>query len=428
MTSPDSPPNPVETLRDLFLAGVGAADPFAAVQHALSDQRAPDSAKGRLHIIAFGKAANQMMRAALMHFQPQRPATAIIVTNYENAAPIAGCTCFAAGHPVPDENGLAAAQAVMDAVQDLGAEDQVLCLISGGGSALMPAPAPGVSLADKIALNKLLLAQGFDIETTNLVRQQVSTLKGGGLARLAHPARVRALILSDVIPDNVSAIASGPTASPLGTAEQAIAVLRNKGCWAALPASIKTRLTSQAAQDDAPRSHAVNQIVGSNSQSLAAIEKAARAKGLDGAIVSGHLLGDVAEAANEIISGARDPRNAGHDLLIWGGETTVTLTGTGRGGRNQELALRVALRADEIAGNWVFLSGGTDGRDGPTDAAGGCVDPGTARKIALAGLDAPALLANNDSHAALAAADALLHTGATGTNVADVQMLLRKRD
>jgi hydroxypyruvate reductase len=400
----------------LFQAAVAAADPAGALRRAFLAHPAPAPSQGGAYIvIAVGKAAVPMAEAAL-DMLTGAPVRALVVTNYENARPLAGATVMAAGHPVPDENGAAAGAAVADLLQSAGEQDRVIALISGGGSALLPAPAKGLTLADKVAVNRLLLANGFEITEINLIRQQLSRLKGGGMLRLAAPAPVTGYILSDVIGDDLRAIASGPTVAPLGTKGDARRLLQRRGLWADLPVAVRAHLdTPEDAQANVPKAR--NHLIGSNRASLAA---AAAACGAGARIVNDRLVGDVAAAAAEIVSAAAtsDP------CLIFGGETTVTLHGTGKGGRNQELALRVAMTMPDLGRPLVFLSGGTDGRDGPTDAAGGIVDGGTLARIRKAGGDPAALLADNDSHRALGLAGDLLITGATGTNVADVQILL----
>ncbi|MEZ5911432.1 MAG: glycerate-2-kinase family protein [Paracoccaceae bacterium] len=218
-----------EALR-LFQAGLAAADPAAVVDAELS--RAPLAPGLRWHVIAIGKAARRMAEAALARVDA---ASALVVTNYENAAPLPGAEVLAAGHPVPDENGARAGQRVLARLAELGPGDAVLALISGGGSALLPAPAEGMTLADKAEVNRLLLASGAEIGQMNLIRQQLSRLKGGGFLAAAAPAPVRALILSDVVGDDLRAIASGPTVAPLGTRAEASAILRDLGLWERLP-------------------------------------------------------------------------------------------------------------------------------------------------------------------------------------------------
>lgn len=406
--------------RALFDAAVQAADPALALRRTLAHAPFPAPAPGgRWLVIAAGKAAVPMLRAAL----PLLPgAQAIAVTNDENHTEIPGATVYSAGHPVPDARGERAAQVVMQALAGAGAGDRVIALISGGASALMPAPVEGVSLADKIAVNRLLLAHGLGITEMNLVRQNLSRLKGGGFVRLAAPAPVSAYILSDVIGDDLRVIASGPTVGPIGGPAEARAVLQAAGVWPALPPAARAVLESESPGTD-PAPLARNHLIGSNRQSLKAMQAAVPA-GWQARIVDDALTGDVGVAAERILASAVEAPAGRPQCLIFGGETTVTLRGKGLGGRNQELALRVALGAQGLGREWVFLSGGTDGRDGPTEAAGGIVDPGSLGRMAGAGVDAGALLADNDSNRALASSGDLLITGATGTNVADVQVLL----
>lgn len=390
------------TVCRIFEAGVAAADPHAAVMRHLQDVPPPAL------IVAVGKAAMRMAQAALERFAGVR---CLVVTNYENAGPLAGATVMASAHPVPDANGAAAGRAVLAALR--ATPGPVLALISGGGSALLPAPVAGISLADKAAVNAALLASGLDIVQMNLVRQQLSQIKGGGMLRAASPHQVSALILSDVVGDELSAIASGPTVPPLGTAAQARDILLRAGIWKGLPASVKVHLSVDHPVEELPAGH--NLLIGSNAQSVAAMAAAA-----PHARVLAPVAGDVALAAKVLCASARQ------GVTLWGGETTVVLRGSGRGGRNQELALRIAIEAQARGWtDWTCLQGGSDGRDGPTDAAGGLVDQGTLARIKAAGGDLDALLANNDSYAALALANDLLITGATGTNVADLGVLIR---
>ncbi|MFD1341081.1 glycerate kinase type-2 family protein [Litorisediminicola beolgyonensis] len=409
-----------DTLRDsarsIFEAGVDAADPARALRRALEAQPFPD-ARGRRILIAIGKAAPRMMAEALTHISG--PHDALVVTHHENTAEVPGATVLRAGHPVPDAAGADAARQVMALLDGATEEDRVIALISGGGSALVPAPAGAMSLADKAKVNELLLAGGLDIVRMNLVRQQLSDLKGGGFLRHAAPAEVTAYILSDVIGDDLRAIASGPTVGPIGGREDAVALLKEEGLWDRLPDAARSHL--ETARDLPPLPEAHNHLIGSNGQSLDAMAEAARGSGWETRIVSDRLIGDVADAAETVLASFAPVERP--TALLFGGETTVEIRGDGRGGRNQELALRVAMGAPDRPG-WCFLSGGTDGRDGPTDAAGGVVDAGTASRIAGAGKDAAALLENNDSYAALDAAGDLLRMQATGTNVADLQVLL----
>jgi len=391
---------PRDRAKAIFAAGVAAADPTLAVQKHIGDVTETPAL-----ILAVGKAAGAMVGPAMARF-PQ--AQALVVTNYENVKDITGATVYAAGHPVPDAAGADAARAVMAALA--ATKGPVLALISGGGSALLPAPVAGVSLADKAALNALLLGAGLDIVAMNLVRQQVSQLKGGGLLRQAK-GPLTALILSDVVGDDLSAIASGPTVAPLGTSKDARNILKDSGIWQKVPASIQAHLQADVAPPPLPEAR--NILIGSNRQSVAEMAE----KTPDAKVLRDAVEGDVADAAKLICD------QAGPGVTLWGGETTVVLKGDGRGGRNQELALRIALEAQ--ARGWekfTCLQGGTDGRDGPTDAAGGLVDQGTLGRIT----DLDARLANNDSYAALEQAGDLLMWGATGTNVADLGVLIRE--
>ncbi len=419
----------------LFRAGVAAADPVRAVRAALARRPlAPPPEGGVTHVIAVGKAARGMAAAALPRVPA--PGRALVVTNPENARPLEGAEVMAAGHPVPDEAGRAAARAVIALLGQAGARDRILALISGGGSALLPAPVEGITLGDKAEVNRLLLASGADIHAMNLVRQQLSRLKGGGFLALAAPAGVRALLISDVIGDDARVIASGLTAPPLGTRAEARALLERLGVWEALPEAVRAHL-ERPAPPASPLPEADNEIIASNAASLAAMACAARSMGASAGadahvrVFPAPLTGDVADAARRIM----DFAGSGPGICLFGGETTVRLgrqggepgKGAGRGGRNQELALRLALLA-EAAGwrDYAFLSGGTDGRDGPTDAAGGLVDAATPARIRAAHVDPQAALARNDSYHALKAAGDLLITGPTGTNVADLQVLIRR--
>lgn len=408
--------------RRLFDIAVRAADPALALRAGLAENPVERPVKnGRYLVVSVGKAAIPMVEEAL-RLLTDAPVVALAVTNYENARDVPGATVMASGHPVPDENGRRAGEAVADLLSGATANDQVVALISGGGSALLPAPVEGVSLSDKAEVNKLLLANGYEITEINLIRQQLSRLKGGGMLRLAAPAPVTAFILSDVIGDDLRVIASGPTVSPIGTPEMARALFEERDLWALLPDSVRTHLENSETRRDA-QPQVRNFLIGSNRKSLQVVHKACEHVG--SRIVSNELIGDVASACEVILRAAEQLPVGEPACLIFGGETTVVLRGNGRGGRNQELALRVAIFAPaRLKRPFLFLSGGTDGRDGPTDAAGGLVDEHSAERMRMAGVDPEALLANNDSYAALAASGDLLMTGATGTNVADVQILL----
>ncbi|AZV80237.1 DUF4147 domain-containing protein [Parasedimentitalea marina] len=414
-----------DTALALFHAAVMRADPALALRDQLAAAPLPPLPDGgRTIIIALGKAASPMMRQALLMIP--EPRQALSVTNPENLCDIPGATTLAGAHPIPDETSAAAGRAVIELLQTASAKDRVVALISGGGSALMVAPALGLTLADKAAVNAALLASGIEINEMNLIRQHLSDLKGGGFLRHAAPAPVTAFILSDVIGDDLRAIASGPSVSPIGTRSQARDVMQRAGIWQAAPTAVQSLLNAaETVHEERPQ--ADNTLIGSNRHSLQAMLEAAT--GWDAQVVSDTLIGDVEVAAHSILDAALAAPTNRPVALIFGGETTVQIKGSGLGGRNQELALRLAkLGSERLDGDWLFLSGGTDGRDGPTLAAGGIVTPQTWAEIRNSGADPEALLKNNDSNAALAAADALLTVGGTGTNVADVQIFLRRAD
>jgi hydroxypyruvate reductase len=399
--------------RALFKIGVTAALPGPAMARALTRHPLPS---GRLHLIAVGKAAIGMMRGTLAAL-PEPPGAALAVTTEGNAAGLPGVEVLAAGHPLPDAVGLEAAERVEALLAAAAPGDPVVALISGGGSALLPAPVAGVSLADKIEMNRLMLTAGIDIRQMNLVRQQLSRLKGGGLLRAAK-GPVVSYVLSDVIGDDPRVIASGPTVAPIGTRSDARAVLEAAALWDQVPDSIIAHLSTPE-PDLAPLPESAVWLIGSNRISLdamAAAEPNAR-------IVSDRLTGAVGRAAERIVAAARRAKPGA--VLLFGGETTVRVTGDGLGGRNQELALRVAMLGRDLPFDWAFLSGGTDGRDGPTDAAGGLVDQTSARRMRSLGVDAFQALARSDSYHALAADGDLLMTGPTGTNVADLQIFVK---
>jgi hydroxypyruvate reductase len=365
-----------------------------------------------------------------------RPAAGVAVTHHAAVREVEGFRVLGAGHPLPDEGGVEAARAVAAIAQAAGDGDLLLVLISGGGSALLPAPAPGVALNEKIAVTDLLLKSGADIHELNIVRKHLSILKGGGLARMAAPAELHALVLSDVIDDDLSTIASGPTVPDPSTFADALAVLSRRGLLDRAPESVRRRLFDGAAgkvpetpkPSDPCFAGSAATLIGGNRTSIDAVRRRAEELGWSAALLGRPLAGEARRQAEPLLLAAVDARGrqAGRLALVAGGETTVTVRGGGRGGRNQELALAFALGAErrELPGDWVFLSGGTDGRDGPTDAAGGLVDRGTIERIERRGLSAQGCLDDNDSYEALAASGDLVRTGPTGTNVADLQIFL----
>lgn len=412
-----------EDARACFAKAVDAARPFDRTRHVLAQHEAAITNAAKVHILAAGKAALDMVEAALLEVPPAKRGAVIAVTNYENQRPVDGCTVYGANHPVPDEAGEKAATAIENAALAATADDLVICLISGGASALMPAPVAGVTLADKIATTELLLKSGADITAFNTVRKVLSRLKGGGLARALYPAKGLSLILSDVPGDDMQIIASGPTVQSDASPEAARAIIDSYDLMARLPTSIQQVLAAERAEQRVGDPDVDNILIGSNAISLATLSDALTAQGYTVQVLSDWLEGDAEQAADLFVQEARKAP-AGKQAIIAGGETSVQVTGSGSGGRNQHMALGFALQSGGLTRPFAFLSGGTDGRDGPTDAAGGLVTNATLAAARADSIDLAAYLHNNDSYHGLKQVDGLLMTGATGTNVADLQLLL----
>ena len=379
--------------------------------------------KGKIVVAAIGKAAWRMARAAADVLGPRLSGGAV-VTKYGHAmGPIDGLEIFEAGHPLPDDNTLAGTEALLEKVRGLGPDDTVLFLVSGGGSALFERPVDGVTLDDLVAVTNRLLACGADIVEINRVRKRLSSVKGGRFAQLAAPAHVYAVALSDVPGGRLDAIASGPAWPDASTAEETLATLKKYGL------SFRPGLMELFGQETPKALDNVTAVVtGSVSTLCAAAESAAAARGYAPLVLTTTLDCEAREAGALLASLAREVRSSGRPApapcaLILGGETVVRLTGRGKGGRNQELALSAARGIAGLDGT-VVLSVGSDGTDGPTDAAGGIVDGGTAERLKARGFDIERVLADNDSYTALAAADSLVVTGPTGTNVNDLALVL----
>lgn len=436
----------------IFQAGIDAADPYHAVKNCLkytnnffeisldvnNYKKKRHGEWPKIHVIAFGKAACKMAKAANDVIPDYRLASKpIAVTNAENAIALKNIEVISAGHPLPDKAGQKATQKIIEKLKKTQVGELVLILVSGGGSALIPYPAEGITLADKIATTNLLLASGANIMQINCVRKHLSRIKGGRLAKLAAPADLHALILSDVLGDNLSSIASGPTVPDNTTFAEAVAILKEKKIWDKVAFNVQTLLNKGVKgnvketpkADESFFNNTSYTLIGSNSVSLKAMSKAAISLNYKTEIYIRQLTGEAKDAAKLWVHHAKKGIENGLNqttAILSGGETTVTLKGTGRGGRNQEMALTFAIIAEKqgLKGKWTFLSGGTDGRDGPTDAAGGIVDPGTISRIKQKRANPENRLNNNDSYSALKKSQDLVMTGATGTNVADLQVLL----
>lgn len=390
----------------------------------------------RVFLIAAGKAALEMA-AAVEEIVGARLTSGIAVTKRGHSkSRLHVARAFAAGHPIPDRAGVEASLAVRDLLKELNARDLLLVAISGGASALLPAPAEPVTLGAKQQTTDLLLRSGANIGELNTVRKHLSFLKGGRLAALAYPATVVGLLLSDVIGDAVDVIGSGPTAADASTFADAIAVLEKFSLADRVPRVVRNHLEAGArgeiAETPKPRDplfeNVHNIVIGSNRLALEAAAQQAKKLGFRTMILSSTMQGEAREVARVHAEILREIVSSGHPIappacILSGGETTVTVRGDGKGGRNQEFALAAALA---IAGlnRVLLLSAGTDGSDGPTDAAGAIATGDTVVRARRLGLDAAQHLAVNDSYVFLDALGDLIKTGPTGTNVMDVHLLL----
>ena len=412
-----------ELLRTLFDAAVAAADPAAVAAHL------PPPPRGRCVAVGAGKGAAAMARAVERAW-PDAAIEGLVVTPYGHGAPTSRIRVVEAAHPVPDDAGLEAAGEILRLAAGLGADDLMLCLLSGGGSALLAAPAPGVSLADKRAVTGELLRSGATISEINCVRKHLSAVKGGRLSAAAWPARVETLAISDVPGDDIATIASGPTVADPTTYAEARAVL--EACRIAPPRSVAAHLAAEPDETPKPgdarlaRSRAT--VVTTPQAALEAAANAARDEGFHPLILSDAVEGEAREVAGVHAAIARQIARRGQPApppcaLLSGGETTVTVSGSGRGGRNTEFLLALALALNGEPGVHA-LAGDTDGIDGNADNAGAFLGPDTLARAAAAGVDARAHLTRNDSRGVFSALGDLLVTGPTLTNVNDFRVIL----
>ena len=397
----------------IVAASIRAVQPDEAVSRALARQNFP----GRVVLVAAGKGAWQMAKAA-HDVMGNRIDSGVVVTKYDHVmGPIGNFICCEAGHPVPDENSFAGTQKALDLVADLTEQDTVLFLLSGGGSALFEKPlVPGPVLQD---ITGQLLACGADIVEINTIRKRLSAVKGGRFAQACAPAHVFSIVLSDILGDPLDMIASGPAVPDTSTCDQAVAIAEKYGL----------KLTAEAAallRQETPKEldNVTTQINGSVKELCVAAANVARELGYEPIMLTDQLVCQAREAGSFLASILKTHAGSGKKLaFIAGGETVVHLTGHGKGGRNQELALAAAQGIDGIPGAAVF-SVGSDGTDGPTDAAGGYVDYETAGALKAQGISIYAVLQDNDAYHALQKTGGLIITGPTGTNVNDVAVAL----
>ncbi|WP_299564928.1 glycerate kinase [uncultured Sulfitobacter sp.] len=417
-------PRAQEFLTSLFDAAVTAADARAALAAHL-----PARPRGRTIVVGAGKGAAQL--AAAFEDLWETPVEGVVVTRYGYACPTRYIRVMEAAHPVPDAAGEAATTALFNAVTGLTADDLVVALVCGGGSALLPSPPDGLTLADEQALNAALLASGAPIGVMNAIRKHVSGIKGGRLAAAAHPARVVSLVVSDVPGDDPAQVASGPTVPDAVTLEQARAMITARGI--VLPPAVSAHLGQEAARAPSPDNpvfagHEVR-VIASARMSLAAAARAAEAAGVTAVILSDAIEGEAAVIGQMHAAIARQVVTHAQPfippvVILSGGETTVTLRHTnGRGGRNTAFLLAFAQEIDGTSGICA-LAADTDGIDGSQDNAGAFADGSTATQMRVAGVDPAEALRAHDAWGAFAAAGTLFAPGPTGTNVNDFRAIL----
>jgi hydroxypyruvate reductase len=412
-----------QILREMFDAAIAAASPALRVPPNL-----PKPPKGKTIVVGAGKAAAAM--AAAVEANWEGPLEGLVVTRYAHGVPCSRIEVVEAAHPVPDAVGREAARRILDKVQGLGPDDLVLCLISGGGSALLALPAPGLTLEDKQAVNRALLRSGAHIGEMNCVRKHLSAIKGGRLAAAAAPAQVVSLIISDVPGDDLSVIASGPTVADRTTCADALAVLDKYGIDA--PRAIVDHLQRSSAETPKPGDSRLvgvrNTLIATPQDALEAAAKVASDRGFQPLILGNAIEGEARDVALVHAGIAKQVVGYGQPIappcaIISGGETTVTVRGNGRGGRNTEFLLSLALALGGLKGV-AAIAADTDGIDGSEDNAGAMVLPDTLVRAEAAGVDVKAHLANNDAYSVFSGLGDLLVTGPTRTNVNDFRAIL----
>jgi hydroxypyruvate reductase len=416
--------DPKPFLTAVFDAAVAAADPELTIRNHL-----PKRPKGRTIVVGAGKGSAQM--AAAFEKAWDGPLEGVVVTRYGYAARCERIRVLESAHPVPDAAGLEASRTLLETVRGLSPDDLVVALISGGGSALLPSPPNGLTLADEIAVNEALLASGAPISAMNTVRKHVSTIKGGRLAAAAWPARVVSLVVSDIPGDNPALVASGPTVPDKGSRADALAIVAAYGMR--LPDAAMAHLNSPAA--DAPKPHDERfsrnevHVIASAAVSLEAAAAEARKHGIEAVILSDSIEGEARDVGSVHAAIAREIATRDRPfkkpvLMLSGGETTVTLRAKGgKGGRNSEFLLAFALDVDAVAGIHA-LAADTDGIDGSEDNAGAFADGTSVARMRAAGIDAKAMLAGNNAWMAFNSVGDLFVPGPTGTNVNDLRAIL----
>lgn len=418
-------PPPREILDALLNAALDAVRPANCVWPFLPEP----PRHGRVVVVGAGK-ASAAMAAAVEARWPQQAMTGLVVTRYGHGAPCERIEIVEAGHPVPDAAGAAAAQRIRELVSGLTEDDLVLCLISGGGSALLSAPAPGITLEEKRAINKALLNSGATIAEMNCVRKHLSSLKGGRLALACAPARVFTLVLSDVPGDDPSVVASGPTLPDHSTLQQALGVIDRYAV--AVPAHVRSFLQQPENETPKPGDPRLAQcevrVIATAQEALQAAARKVHALGLPAHVLSDDMEGEAREVAKVHAAIARHVARRGEPfqrpcVLLSGGETTVTVRGRGRGGRNAEFLLSLAIELKGAPGLWA-LAVDTDGIDGSEDNAGAWFGPDTWARAEAQGLKPAAMLENNDGYGFFEALGQLLVTGPTRTNVNDLRAIL----
>jgi hydroxypyruvate reductase/glycerate 2-kinase len=453
--------NAKEILSEIFAAALNSVNPVLLVRGHI-DEILSEYTKGgfsQFFIIGFGKASYQMAKAVEESVEGDLITGGIIITKYghKNSDKLQGTSeglrenknssliprhsslkIYEAGHPIPDENGVKATEEIINLLKSTDKNTFILCLISGGGSALFVSPYGRITLKEKQKVTELLLNTGADINELNAVRKHISKVKGGRLAEIVYPARIIALILSDVVGDRLDVIASGPTFPDSTTFNDALNVLEKFNLIKKTPENvietlhkgIQGHIPETPKKDNIVFKNVENIIVGNNLKALNAAKAKAESLGFRAEIISSDITGEARDVGRLLAKRAREARDAlcvrrdGKKIfLISGGETTVTVKGNGKGGRNMELALSFAMEIEGIKGI-MLLSAGTDGTDGPTDAAGAIVNGETVTRAKKLGLDPRKYLNNNDSYNFFKEIDSLLITGPTGTNVMDIQITL----